>query len=79
MGPYESPYEGMSDNAVIEKAREIYQKFQELPRWSPDNDRLLTEWGSICSELSRRGISDGVTEGGPTGLEGVIEMLRSQE
>lgn len=67
MGPWppreDSPYADLDDNAVIDKAREIYRQLQRVPRWHAENDRLLRAWGAICGEMGRRGITDTVTEG----------------
>lgn len=62
-----SLYADLDDNDVIERAREIYSAFQRVPRWSAGNDRLLKEWGAICGEMGRRGITDVVTEGSAPG------------
>lgn len=53
----------MTDNEVIERARHLYRQLQTVPRWHADNDRLITEWGAVCREMGRRGITDVVTEG----------------
>jgi hypothetical protein len=70
MGPWpqdEDPYAGLDDNAVIARAQEIYARLQSVPRWHADNDRLIREWGGICREMGRRGITDTVTEGEASG------------
>lgn len=68
-------YEGLDDNEVIAMARDIYRQFQVTPRWSAANDVLLRQWGSICGEMSRRGISEVVTEGG---RQDVIDLFKGE-
>ena len=57
----------LTDNEVIERARHVYRQLQAVPRWHSDNDRLLAEWGTVCREMGRRGLTDTVTEGGQPG------------
>jgi hypothetical protein len=51
------------DDELIGAARDVYRKLQRTPRWSNDNDALIREWGAVCAEMNRRGITDDVTEG----------------
>lgn len=64
MGPTEPVLSDLTDNEVIERARHIHRGLQLTPRWADENERLVREWGQVCMEMGRRGITDTVTEGG---------------
>lgn len=55
----------MEDNELLCYAKLVYGRFKVTPQWSADGDDLLRRWGAACLEMSRRGMTDTVTEGGP--------------
>lgn len=67
MGPWPTELADLTDDQVIECARHVYRQLQTVPRWHAGNDALIREWGAVCREMARRGITDTVTEGGATG------------
>ena len=62
MGPFDQLSE-MDDNEVIEAARGVYRELQAAPKWSTEAQQLLISWGAVMHEMSRRGITESVTEG----------------
>lgn len=68
---HDSTLGALSDNEVIEHARRIYARLKVVPRWADENEDLVREWGRACSEMSRRGITDTVTEGGRVDVIGM--------
>jgi hypothetical protein len=73
MGPYDTLTD-MNDNEVIQAAREIYAGLQTSARWSTEAQELLIAWGAVMHEMSRRGITDTVTEGDkPWAAEGLFQ------
>ena len=67
MGPWPAELADLTDNEVIERARHFQHQLRIAPREHPGNDRLITEWGAVCRELNRRGMTDVVTEGSAPG------------
>ena len=65
MGPHESDLASLSDDQVIKRAQHLYRRLQTVPRWSDENEPLVRDWGLVCMEMGRRGITDTVTESGP--------------
>ena len=64
----------MSDNEVLELARELYRLLKVTPRWSAVNDDLIRAWGRVCLEMNQRGILDTVTEGRKPGEDTVRQI-----
>ena len=67
----------MADGDVLAYARLVYARFRIVPRWHAENDDLLRRWAVVCGEMSRRGMTDTVTEGGRRG--DVVELARDTE
>jgi hypothetical protein len=64
------PYADLTDNEVIELARQVHARFQVVARRDPENDDLIRQWGNVLREMERRGITDTVTEAGPVNAAG---------
>lgn len=67
---YDTTLGALSDNEVIDHARRLYARLKVVPRWSDENEDLVREWGRACGEMTRRGITDTVTEGGTVSVVG---------
>jgi hypothetical protein len=48
----------LSDDDVVERAREVYRLLQSTSHWSADNDTLIRAWARVCEEIRRRGLPD---------------------
>lgn len=70
---HETTLASFTDNQVIEHARRVYARLGVTPRWAAENDDLIREWGRVCQEMGRRGITDTVTEGGTVSVVGSRE------
>ena len=67
MGPWPAELADLDDNEVIERARNLRWELRRMSREHPGRDRLITQWGAVCRELNRRGMTDVVTEGSAPG------------
>jgi hypothetical protein len=56
--------DGLTDNEVMEMARQSYDRLSSCPGWDNDHDDLLAAFVVFNKEMGRRGITASVTEGG---------------